>query len=194
MAGLFSESLSKIRVKNWKGQEFIPAQTLDRLLDEPTASKILDEMVSTGCMQPYQKHEALQVILRDGKRVFATLCTMGKESSIMDFIHHFDAFNNSRLDSVLPLDEAVLKGIFPDTHGQDYRTFYDTQWGFLAPVFAHDLWYRKLHDRSILPFVREESLGKGGSGKVSRVFLQGANQDLDMSTRDEVRCPTCRHC
>lgn len=181
------EALGGLRVKNCRNQEFVPAKALDRLLDVPTVSSILDELVGTGSMQPYQRHEALEVILRDGKRVFATLCTMRKGSLIMEFIHHGDGFSGSRLDSMLPLDEATLKIIFPDKLSQEYRAFYDIQWSFLSPIFARNLWYRKLHGLSVLPFMAEQRMGSGSFGTVNRVFLHGLNQDLDRSTRETIR-------
>src|SRR3954452_15047600 len=175
------ERIRGLRTPNAFGQQFVPIRDLERILDEDTVQKVL-----WGCgVEVYQREEAQKVILKGGKRVFATLCAIQREELITQFLKH-DNFLDVELDSKLPFEEDALQRIIPD----DYRSFYDIQWEFSAPIFRPNLHHRTLRNHCVLPFTKVEQIGEGGSGVVSRVLLAGSHQGILQDQTQEVRA----HC
>lgn len=171
------ERIRGLRTPNSFGQQFVPIGDLEHVLDEDTVKRVL-----WGCgIEVYQREEALKVILKGGKRLFATLCTIERERLITQFLKH-DNFLDVELDSKLPFEEDALRRIIPN----DYRDFYDIQWEFSAPIFRPNLHHRNLHNRCLLPFIKIEKIGEGGFGVVSRVLLAGSHQGIFQDKTQEV--------
>jgi hypothetical protein len=169
--------ICNLRVMTATGLEFVPWKDLERTLDEET----IVEVLRGGNIQVYQRKEALQAILEGGRRIFAILCILQREASIMHFLE-LDSFLTKTIDSGLPFDEQTLQRIIP----ADYRRFYDIQWQFCAPVFGANMHHRHLNSKTILPFVKVEVIASGAYGKVSRVFLKESHQDIEHAGQNEV--------
>lgn len=178
MTSVVGERIRGLRTPNAFGQQFVPFRDLECILDRDTVQKVLWECG----IEVYQREEAQEVILKGGKRVFATLCVTGREGLITQFLKH-DNFLDVELDSKLPFEEDALRRIIPD----DYRDFYDIQWEFSAPIFRPNLHHRNLHNRCLLPFTKVEKIGEGGFGVVSRVLLAGSHQGILQDKTQEVR-------
>ncbi|KAG8666895.1 hypothetical protein FPOAC2_12033 [Fusarium poae] len=164
-----TQDLSAILETNWQGENFISFKRLEDALSSSSIKKVLAE----ADLQPYHQNDAFQAVQQGGRRVFATLCTIHKPHLILDFIAQ-DGFLKGSLDSKMPLEEEVLRIIIP----KDYRVFFDAQWPFCSPLFQHNLSHRRLHARTILPFLEMTSKGQGGFGNVYHVSLPHFHQDL----------------
>jgi hypothetical protein len=169
MTSIIRERIRSLRTPNAFGEQFVPFQSLDHILDEKTVQGAL----SACGIKVYERDEVQEAILSSGKRVFAILCLMEREHLIVQFSGN-DNFLMVALDSKLPLDEDALQRIIPE----DYRAFYDIQFEFSAPIFRPNLHHRRLHDGCILPFTKVKPIGEGGFGVVSRVTLAGAHQGI----------------
>ncbi|KAL9119335.1 MAG: hypothetical protein Q9187_004110 [Circinaria calcarea] len=171
------ERISALRIANADGVNFVPIKALLNVLQE----KDIKGVIAECGIKIYQQDEAVTVIRRGGRRVFAILSIIEQEQLIVEFMK-YDNFLDTELDSKLPFEEDTLRKIIPN----HYRGFYDVQWEFSTPLFKSNLYHRKLHDRCILPFIEIKVLGEGGFGVVSKVSLPALHQGIYEKESDKV--------
>lgn len=186
MATQLRQQISNLYIRNWKNEKFVPVRQLKLVLEEEIIKQTLQECH----VEPYSQAEATQSALHGGSRTFGILCIISREARIVEFVRQ-DGFLPANLDSRLPYEEHELKRIIPD----DYREFYDVQWGFSAPIFGSNLQHRVLHDKCLLPFQKVEKKGEGGFGIVSEVSLPAKHQAIFSSDNENVGvlCPWTVH-
>ena len=127
------------------------------------------------------------------------ICPIGDIGSITRFIQQ-DQFSGVPLDARLPLKDAKLPTEDAELSLKDANIlqyfsdpgkatqFIRKQWTFLAPVFSENRLHRELDERTVLPFLRRDSIGKGGFAKVYKVKVHASHHTLS-STSTEVSLP-----
>lgn len=114
---------------------------------------------------PY--HRKITDIIRNGGFwLFATLATIGNIGCITRFIRA-DQFSDVQSDSKMPLSEASISKILPDT--PTCTQFFREQWKFLSPIFETGQLPREYYDRTVLPFLSCVHIYEGGFSSVSKV-------------------------
>jgi hypothetical protein len=172
------ERIAQLGIDNWEGHKFIPYHHLTAILEATTVRDVIGE---SGIMI-YRSDEAVKAVLNGGQRLFAILNALGKESLILNF-KRVDSFLDKPLDSALPYEEPLLRGILEE----DYRDFYDRQWSFASPVFKRDLHERSLPKLSILPFTAVVPIGNQGDfANASLVKIPSSHQDIFQTSSHEV--------
>ncbi|KUJ08140.1 kinase-like protein [Mollisia scopiformis] len=171
------QRICNLRVTTVSQRPFIPWKDLERTLDEETIVEVLRK----GGIEIYQRKEAVGAIINGGRRVFGILCILECEAAIMQFLE-LDSFLTKTIDSGLPFNEQALRRIVP----AEYRSFYDIQWQFCAPMFGANMHHRHLDSQTILPFMKVKEITSGAFGKVSRVVLRGSHQDIEVERTNEV--------
>jgi serine/threonine protein kinase len=161
------KALRALRIHNHDRNAFVPEGSLDALITPHIVRKLLEE-----CQIDAWNVESIQKIILEGaKKIFAVLVLMREEGEISRFIE-FDDFQDQTLDSKLPISREKLKQIIPDNADQ----FFEEQWCFTAPVFAHHHIHRYFSKETVLPFTSVRPLGKGGFGQVQEVTLPWKHQ------------------
>lgn len=164
------DEIRGIQVKNFESRWYVPGRELDKLL-----SKSAVERAVTHCgMEAHRQMEAVQVIVKGAKKIFAVLVLMGKELSILNFIEH-DHLQDQYLDSKLPFRRSELGEILEDHLAE---TFHRTQWVVSAPIFQNDMSHRLLDNDTILPFTKNVKVGCGAFGTVFEVSLDAKHQGI----------------
>lgn len=168
--------IESLRQRNIEFRYFVPSQELYTTLDEASVQEVIK-----GCdIEPYNRKEYVETILRGGRKVFAILVLMGLPHLIEEFIKK-DQLQHDQLDNRLPYSETDLELRIPDTA----QRFFEMQWELLAPLFSTLKTHRVLDDHSILPFTNETYIASGGFGEVHEVWLYGPHQRL-VETSDKV--------
>lgn len=161
------KALRALRIHNHDRNAFVPEGSLDALITPHSVQEVLE-----GCqIKAWDVASIQNIILEGAKKIFAILVLMKEEGEISRFIE-FDDFQDQTLDSKLPISREKLKRIIPDNADQ----FFEEQWCFTAPVFAHHHIHRYFSKETILPFTSVRTLGKGGFGLVQEVTLPQKHQ------------------
>jgi hypothetical protein len=159
-----------IQAKNFESKWYVPGKELNDLLSKI----VVEEAVARYVLEAYRRTEAVQIILKGARKVFAVLILMGKESSILNFIEH-DHLQDQVLDAKLPFQKPQLSEILDEHSAEE---FYRTQWIVAVPLFRDDLSHRVLDDDAILPFAKNAKIGCGAFGTVFEVYLNAKHQDV----------------
>lgn len=156
------EKIQSLRVRNIDSKHFIPAESLNPILN----NQVVNEVVMDCDVKQYRQSEVANLIVRGGRRTFAILIMIRRESLILRFVEK-DELQGAWLDSKLPFSLPALKSILSDTDAID---FYDKQWEFVSPIFSPSKGHRELHDDTVLPFSGEpRRRGDGGFGFVAEI-------------------------
>ncbi|PVI08329.1 hypothetical protein DM02DRAFT_665702 [Periconia macrospinosa] len=169
------DEIRKLQIENWKGESFVPIDSLRHILTEP---RIREVFIERG-LPVYSLDEAVKAVLSGGHRVFGILNEIEHEELILQVKKDVDPYLDKPIDSGLPYDsEQAVKRFLPDV--QTYRNFFDTQWRFSAPVFHRNLHYRHLHAHTILPFTTNVNLTDqdGATAIVARAELVACHQNI----------------
>lgn len=171
------------RVKTASDAVFIPDYHLEDIVSIAAIDKILSELWSADNF--YKGREVSQLIAEGGRKTFAILVLLGKEKAIFDFVVN-DQYQ--LLDAKLPLEKEKAMSILGDE--KDSEDFYRTQWEFLAPILRKDRSHRKFeHCDTILPFLDQRKLDRGGFGDIYTITLHPFQQHLvDLDRNGKVKC------
>lgn len=120
----------------------------------------------------YLRTEALNAVLNNGIRLFATLASIRSIKLINRFLTT-DSFSGSQFDSKLPLSKSDLLEILREPNS--CNEFFKRQWRFLAPVFQEDQAYRELQEWTILPFLERKRIASGGFAVVYKVKVDASH-------------------
>lgn len=162
------QRIHQLRLRNADGSHFVPEAALKREILGPEAREHIRTAIRGSGVEFHMEEEALNSIMQGGQKVFAILVLTNNVHYLRNFIEA-DGFQRTGWDGRLPLQESHVESIIPCS--TDSIKFYETQWEFLAPVFGGDRSHRQLHDRVVLPFIKDEYLAEGGFGKISKVSL-----------------------
>jgi len=163
-------SLLQRRRKNAANHSFTPSH----LVREVMEAEVVREALLVTKMQPYEIDEAVTIIPTSAWNVFAILIMMKEPQYILNFIKA-DRLQRSTIDDKLPFDRDVLEKALEDPIRAE--EFYDTQWGFSAPLFSGSIFTRILPDEFVLPFLKDDDeLGEGSFGKVYKIQAEHSYQ------------------
>jgi hypothetical protein len=177
------KELDELEIENFVHKFFIPLSTLEALFPR---ERVVD-LLGQHNIQFYDRDEVANAILANGLRLFATLVTIQEVEAIEGFIKA-DNFSGGNFDLKLPLNEASLASVFKESPKR--IKFVQKQWRFLAPVLREDQSHRVLDDRTILPFLSSENIGKGGFANVSKVRVDASHHKIS-GAQGEVSLPPC---
>ncbi|KAG8529916.1 uncharacterized protein KY384_005397 [Bacidia gigantensis] len=175
----FREMLENAAIQGYgcHGQkcQFVPNSALDHIMTYEAIFRALQEIPSLEphVIPAYTKH-----IESKAQKIFAILLLMNAERSIADFLQQDLGDAKLPLKFSADVDSSVL-----DTAGQ--RLFTEQQWRFLAPEFtvARSSISRIFPEETILPFTGQESLSKGSSGQISKIWIHPSHQDFLSDSR-----------
>lgn len=146
---------------------FMLATALDQVLNYETVLSVLHDPAFES-VQPYQKEDAAQVIMREGRKAFAVLveadCTL-----------HLPTFIEEGLLSALPIADDVLQNY---VSADESRRFQAAQAQYNVHVFRRGKWMRKIPKTARLPYVKQERIGAGGFSTVWSVDICSQAQEF----------------
>ena len=161
MPGL-REKIQSLRLRNIDSKYFIPDGSLELVL----TNEAVQEAVMECNLKEYRRSEIASSIVQGGRKTFAILIMIRQAPLILEFVEQ-DQFQESWLDSRLPLSLPALESILSHTDAIDFD---DKQWEFVSPVFSLSKGHRHLDDNTILPFCgKPRQRGDGGFGLVSEI-------------------------
>lgn len=169
------DELVKITKENHEDACYCPWSKLNLVFNESNVKEAIKE----SNIQPYQQAEAVESILRGGKRIFATLIYIKSTSSIVKFMER-DHLQHQPLDARLPYRKTELVSILGETEG---ALFYHSQWMVSAPVFHADLSHRSFDRAVVLPFILDKMIDSGAYGDVYETTIDPEHQ-LDAAGSD----------
>ena len=139
---------------------YIPQYNLESYFKEPRrVENLLDEVLDG---KPRQAVDA-NYIRSHCARSFAILLSIGQGSLICLF-HQYDSLR----DQKLPHHSRPAN--FPVTKPDVFEDFKSAQWQFCAPRLEVCM-SETFKEEIILPIIRRETIGKGGSAIVSRIVV-----------------------
>lgn len=163
MSANLRDRLETIQVENYESKWYIPHARLEALLTETV---LKDTIISCG-IQPYKWQEVQHAVAFGGRRVFAVLIMIGKESEIVRFIEN-DHMQGQPLDARLPFSKTEVAAVLGEPIGE---LFYRKQWVVSVPQFRADMSHRIFGRGTILPFDKNRTIGSGAFGTVYEVKL-----------------------
>lgn len=167
----------RLSAKSLDGRNFFPEKDLAALPEDE-----LRLAVYASVEEVYRRDEAVQLVLRGGRKVFAVLTILNEEPMLVSFLETDTALSKS-LDSRLPIAESALLSLFANSaHGDVIaKEFFDRQWEFIAPLFRPNISHRVFDDMTVMPFVwgSKISAGEGAFGYVDKVTLHARHQGFE---------------
>ncbi|KAJ3486614.1 hypothetical protein NLG97_g6578 [Lecanicillium saksenae] len=174
--------------ENLEGDHFVPEAALLDLVCESHVKQSLLEIPT-----PAQEIQYLtDSILRGARKCFAILVLIGRSAAISRFFQR-DSLQLSCPDDRLPYTSETLQKIFEkDTTGLTVKRFLEKQWMFVIPVLKPHMVSRILDKEIILPFISEDSAGRGSMGTVWKMKLHPDCHQLpldgDIVIRKQIEC------
>lgn len=145
---------------------FIPVSELRTYLDRTKLEHLLDAVLENGVRHQVDTDHVLEHYLRP----FAILLCLDKGY----LIHHFYKYMSLR-DGQLPI--RVRPDDFPHVSDSFFDDFKREQWQFCATELHLNMNVH-LREEDILPFVRKEKLGHGGSAIVYKITIEPSYNSL----------------
>lgn len=155
-------SIGALRVKNCDEQYFVPEDTLAEMMPRAAIRAILHSL------GPAYIEEIIDFILNGALKVFAVLVMIGWPSKITGFVEN-GPYGGYQLDRQKAFARKELVDILKDDFVADL--FFEKQWEFWVPTFSGQLMHRHIERRTILPYISETFLTKGGFGTLYRVVI-----------------------
>lgn len=114
--------------------------------------------------------ELASIILQQARKVFGILILADSVELLGKFYSH-----GILHDDKLPLEESMLGLLFPengDTRAKSHHgDILKEQWKFLAPSFSPSVLHQEFRDELILPFIKNDHIGRGSFGDVYRIEI-----------------------
>ncbi|XWX01595.1 hypothetical protein V2A60_009623 [Cordyceps javanica] len=174
--------------ENFEGHHFVPEAALHHLVCESRVRRALHEL-----QIPAQEIMYLTgSILRGARKCFAILVLIGRGAAISHFFQR-DSLQRSWPDDRLPYTpELVQRVLEQGPTSLTVRRFLEKQWMFVIPVLQRHMIARRLDKEIILPFLSEESIGRGSMGTVWKMRLHPDCHQLplegDIVIRKQIEC------
>lgn len=145
---------------NTVGTKYMSQAALIQKLTRETIEALLDELFR-DLEQPAPDAD---IIMRHYLRPFAILLSTGSGRMISYFVEH-----RSLRDHLLPF--AIESRIFPKSTRRDLKkAFCKEQWQFCPVKLEYNMNHR-LENNDILPIVRKEKIGEGGSANLYKIVV-----------------------
>lgn len=175
-----SSRLFLARIRNHKGNYFIPIKSLEELLP----SDKIHKSVARSSIEEIHQKDVLRAIENDEKRIFAILLLLGKEASMADFVQNDQMLESTDLDSKLPLRLKTLTTIFADKAAA--LGFYQRQWELLPPFFRKGRNHRNSERETVLPFTESDELAERGFDRVFKVTVHADQHDFTHDSHTKI--------
>lgn len=159
-------SIRQLRTENHQGRYFFPQQSLYSLVTPDVVRKVLKECK----VAHHHTQEIVDAVVPGARKIFAILVVNNEVNCITRFIEQ-DQLQQAVLDQQLPFTRAELEVLLHGVHTIKIDDFYEKQWEFTAPVFSEKLIPRRLDSRTIMPFIEEDRIAKGGFGVVYKIKI-----------------------
>ena len=140
---------------------FIPQSNLKKYFEESLRwANLLDDVLDNKQRQAVNAN----YLRHNYARSFAILLSIGQGS----LIHHFQQHDSLR-DQKLPHDARPAD--FPKMSPDRFEEFKNAQWQFCA-LKLEDGMSSHLKEENIVPIIRRETIGKGGSAIVYKIVVE----------------------
>lgn len=169
----FQEWANKRRVPNETAlQDFIPISEVQAFFHSPgKTSELLKVLFDEEESRPRSQTVRNYYIL-----VFCILIAIGRGRQIQHFLRH-----DHLQDSKLPFFQK------PEHFGHDstcspddfFEDFERMQWRFCVPVLDRERTFRDFDHRTIMPFLKKQRIGGGGSATVYQVEVHRDHDRLE---------------
>lgn len=109
------------------------------------------------------------IILRQALKVFGILILTDNVQLLGKFYSH-----GILHDDKLPLNDSMLGVLIPENGGNAKHRRGDIlneQWKFLAPSFSPSVLHQEFKDEIILPFIKNDHIGRGTFGDVYKIEI-----------------------
>ena len=169
--------VENLRRENIRGEVYIPLLRLHEVLTPESVHAELKTANDDSLR--VRLDEITTKVLEGAKVIFAILVVIKKVESVMHLIER-----NQLHDRLLPFER------WDKELGWDLSTFYpfyEAQWEFLAPQFAHGTIVKRFGSKIVLPFQKNEMIDRGGFGTVYEISLDPDHQNLEMISQERVR-------
>lgn len=168
------ERINKIRVENSACKKFVPETELYEILSRESIAPLI------GDFTPFHyAKEVVDFIVNNARKTFSILILINRIHYIGHFIKN-DDFQARHIDDLLPFTKERLHHILEDDHMVEM--FYERQWEFTAPMFLGQLVPRALSKYTILPFLAESHLAKGGYGSIYKTEIHPSHRPPNSTT------------
>ncbi len=168
-----------------RGNLFLPATELERLLSEQIVRKVMlaaNPDIQTLTLERLMSAMRPSVPPKSAiRRIFAILVLLGRPGDIADFL------SAEVYDGNLPMSREEIRKVWP--HGAPDE-FENLQWRLLAPFFGKSseepsrIYHYQLDDNVVLPFITDNSISapqkiSGGFGDVHRIRIHPNHHNLN---------------
>ena len=146
---------------------FVPRSNLDKYFEEPRhlenlLDAVLEDHERSAVDADYVREHYLQS--------FAILVCIGAGA----LIHHFQQYETLR-DEKLP--HRTLPDGFPITTPHKFDDFKNAQWQFCPKILEYNMTSR-FKEEDILPIIRKEKIGEGGSAIIYKIVVEESYNSL----------------
>ena len=146
---------------------FVPRLNLQKYFEEPhrlehLLDAVLEDHERSAVDANYVREHYLQS--------FAILVCIGEGG----LIHHFQQYETLR-DQKLP--HRTLPDDFPITTPHKFEQFKNAQWQFCPKILEYNM-NSRFKEEDILPIIRKEKIGEGGSAIIYRIVVEESYNSL----------------
>ncbi|KAI1743162.1 kinase-like domain-containing protein [Xylaria scruposa] len=192
MRSLYDNIDDAMELRNDSSARFLPAECLGQLLTEEAVTVALE-----SC-EPLPKDINIATLVNfirtKAKIVFATLVWFEGERLIIG------VYRARFTDQMLPVTRArerlsSLKKEYTAKSQRAFsgsewrrhavRSFCDSQWLFLSPVFRKSRFHYKLPEQHHMPFLQKINRSSGGYGEVTECILHRDHLDIDIDVMQD---------
>ena len=161
------DAVLAVRQKSSKGTHFISFPDLHEALPRSTIKREVEYF----CSQQHQIPSIVDLIHRNGLRVFAILVLLRQEELILDFIESLD----DQVDNKLPFEQAQISRV-----SSRVSTGFcsEVQWELIPHLFHSGGFHRKILNDVILPYIQEGRLDEGSGGEIYKCDIAGGQHRL----------------
>jgi hypothetical protein len=153
----------------------MPEASLTKILNMKDVVEVLKDPKFE--IPDHKRYSTAQVIVEEGKKVFAIAVEVGCEAHLSSFIEH--SYLDASLITQLPMSLKIIL--------QSYAVLFERiKSDYLVYTFRRGAWRKRIEDWMTLPYVRQERIGSGGFSTVYRVSIHHSQQSLIPETHDEV--------
>jgi hypothetical protein len=152
----------------------MPERILDQVLNlEDVLSTLQD---SVFAIDRHRQEHTAQIIVQEGRKVFAILLDIGCE-------HHLPFFIEEGLLTV-PIQRSQLTQGLSEIEIQKFES---AQSEYLVHTFRKGVWMRRIPSSTRLPYVDQKHIGGGGYSTVWSVSIYSPSQDFIPDAQGQVR-------
>ncbi|KAF4459116.1 kinase domain-containing [Fusarium albosuccineum] len=173
---------------NFEDRHFIPEAALFRIMSKSAIEASLKSLD----VPVHEIPDLTNDIHRGARKCFAILILVGCGKKISALFRR-DLLQRSQPDSRLPYNPQALERIFEEKESSPtIRSFIEKQWEFSIPTLHQNMISRELDKPIILPFLREERVGRGSMGTAWKIEVHPQCHKLplkdNMVIRKQIEC------